>query len=65
MAQRWVVVPDDPDNKTIVGGAYLWDGQAEWAPPEQGRLMLESEALTAGYSYPPPPPPDPEEPPAE
>jgi hypothetical protein len=50
--QRWVMV--DPTTKRIVGGPYLWDGHTEWEPPEQGQLMLEAEALEAGYTFPEP-----------
>jgi hypothetical protein len=59
--QRYVVV--DPLAMLVVGGAYLWDGEAEWTPPEIETnptagflLILESDALDSGYSYPPPPP---------
>ncbi len=47
--ERWVVVNDDG---AIVAGPYLWDGEADWAPPEQGELVREAEALDAGYRYP-------------
>jgi hypothetical protein len=60
---RYVVV--DTDTETIVGGPYLWDGLAEWTPPVAGTLLLESEALADGYTWPPPPDLEPEEPPAE
>ena len=43
--QRWVVV--DPEDDSIVGGPYLWDGSASWSPPEVGRLVLEAEWLAA------------------
>lgn len=46
---RWVVVDED---RSIVGGPYLWDGETEWEPPEQGRLMVEGDALADGYTYP-------------
>ena len=51
---RWVVVPEDANNKTIVGGPYLWDDQITWTPPVSGVLMLESDALASKYTYPPP-----------
>ncbi len=51
-AQRWVVVADNPDDLTIVGGPYLWDGNTGWEPPHEGRLVLEADALTDGYTYP-------------
>ena len=60
--QRYLVV--DEASRTIVGGPYLWDGEAQWTPPDEGTLMLESEAMAAGYGWPAPPPP-PEDPPAE
>lgn len=52
--QRYVVV--DVPSKTIVGGPYLWDGVTPWTPPVAGTLMLESDALAAGYAYPSAPP---------
>lgn len=52
--ERWVVVSDDLSNKTILGGAYLWDGESVWTPPVSGALLPEADALAAGYSYPPP-----------
>ncbi len=48
--QRWVVVNDT--THTIVGGPYLWDGHTDWQPPQQGRLILEAEALADSYTYP-------------
>jgi hypothetical protein len=51
-AQRYVVV--DEADKTIVGGPYKWDGVATWTPPEAGTLILEADALAAGYTYPAP-----------
>ncbi|MCX3290044.1 hypothetical protein OR263_25590 [Streptomyces sp. NEAU-H22] len=51
---RWVVVSEDPGNKTILGGAYVWDGETAWTPPVAGTLLTEADALAAGYSYPPP-----------
>ena len=50
VSQRYVVVNEQ--TMLIVGGPYKWDGVAPWTPPEQGTLMLESEALANGYSYP-------------
>ncbi len=50
---RWVIVPDDPDNTTIVGGPYLWDGNTDWQPSQHGRLVREADALGDGYTYPP------------
>jgi hypothetical protein len=50
---RYVVVPTDKRRKVILcTGAYLWDGVTPWEPPEHGVLMLEHEALDAGYRYP-------------
>lgn len=54
---RYVVVVDSP-SKLIVGGPYLWDGVAEWTPPEQGTLLLESDAAEQGYQWPPDPEPN-------
>ncbi|WP_445279657.1 hypothetical protein [Streptomyces sp. DSM 118148] len=51
---RWVVVSEDTTNKTILSGAYLWDGETEWTPPEAGVLLLEAVAMADGYGYPPP-----------
>lgn len=50
--QRYVVV--DPATKYIVGGPYLWDGVTLWNPPDEGTLMLESDAQAAGYIDKPP-----------
>lgn len=50
--QRYVVV--DTKNKLIVGGPYLWNGQDPWTPPEEGDLMLESEADKKKFGYPEP-----------
>lgn len=47
---RWVVV--DSETPTIVGGPYLWDGESDWEPPQQGHLMTEADAFTGGYQYP-------------
>jgi hypothetical protein len=52
--QRYVVVSKDSSNKTIIGGPYLWDGQASWQPPADGTLLLESDALQQGYVFPEP-----------
>ncbi len=62
---RYVVVTDTP-SKTIIGGAYLWDGETLWEPPEgggrgaqdmveSGELLLEDAAVATGYRWPPPP----------
>lgn len=48
--QNYVVV--DTKQKLIVGGPYRWDGTAEWQPPEEGDLMLESEAVKKKFGYP-------------
>ena len=50
--KRYVVVSKDPASKTIIGGPYLWDGEAQWQPPEEGTLMPESDALASGYNFP-------------
>lgn len=50
MPERYVVV--NATDRVIVGGPYLWDGQSDWSPPEQGELMTQAEALAKGYSYP-------------
>lgn len=49
---RFAVVREDPEDRTIVGGPYLWDGATEWQPAEQGRLIREADALGEGYTYP-------------
>lgn len=54
----YVVVPDDENDKTIVGGPYLWDGGTEWTPPDPGVLLRESDALAKGYRYREVPTPD-------
>lgn len=51
-AQRYVVV--DKKAKAVVGGPYLWDGKTDWTPPDEGDLMLESEATGKGYKHPEP-----------
>jgi hypothetical protein len=48
--RRYVVV--NTETMLIVGGPYKWDGETPWAPSEEGTLMLESEALAGGYTYP-------------
>jgi hypothetical protein len=50
--QRYVVV--DTDRNLIVGGPYLWDGDAAWQAPEPGELMLERDAADQGHSWPQP-----------
>lgn len=63
---RYVVV--DQPSKTIIGGPWGWDGVQPWIPPApdgntqdatvlqaQGVLLLEADALAAGYVYPPAP----------
>lgn len=50
---RYVVV--DEGTKYILGGPYLWDGVAEWTPPEEGTLMIEADARAQGYDWPPDP----------
>lgn len=50
MADRYVVV--DEQTHTIVGGTYLWDGQAEWTPPVAGTLLPELDAQEQGYAWP-------------
>lgn len=49
---RYVVV--NSDEKTIVGGPYKWDPERspEWTSPEEGTVMLESEAGEQGYTWP-------------
>lgn len=66
MGNRWVVVDANQENHIILGGPYIWEG-APWQPPigsgtrwaadmlASGELIEESDAITAGYSYPPPP----------
>jgi hypothetical protein len=52
-AERYVVV--DTTAMTIIGGPYKWDGVTAWIPPEDGTLMLETDAIEQGYHYPPDP----------
>lgn len=49
----------DPATRIIVGGPYKWDGVTQWTPPEIQTnpdagylLLLESDALAQGYTYP-------------
>lgn len=49
---RYVVVREAPEDRTIIGGPYLWDGHTDWTPPDDGDLMREAEALEAGFRYP-------------
>jgi len=51
----------DPTDKVIKIGPLLWDGETEYNPGDQYRLLLEVDALAQGYVYPPPenPPEDP------
>lgn len=39
--KRYVVTRQDE----LVGGPYLWDGEQEWSPPEEGKLELEEDYL--------------------
>lgn len=49
-AQRYAVVNT---NDQIVM-RIMWDGVSLWEPPEGCRVMLESEAIAAGYPDAPP-----------
>jgi hypothetical protein len=51
--KRYVGVSDDPENKVIVFGPCLWDGETEFDPGAGVDMMLEAEALEDGYTYPP------------
>lgn len=44
--QTYVVIRDGK----IVGGPYQWNGMTEWSPPEEGMLVLESEAKDMGIT---------------
>jgi hypothetical protein len=46
--QNWVTV--NSDTMAIVAGPYAWDGSGDSPGPDP--LMLESDALAAGYTYP-------------
>ncbi|WP_097964939.1 hypothetical protein [Streptomyces sp. or20] len=57
---------DDPTDMVIKLGPLLWDGETEYNPGPQYRLVLEVDALAQGYVYPPPEGGgDPGEPPSE
>lgn len=51
---RYVIISTDPNDLTIYN-TVLWDGETEFDPGEGLTLMLEDEALLAGYAYPEPP----------
>jgi hypothetical protein len=53
MSDRYLVVNET--THLIVGGPYAWDGVTVWTPPDPGTLMLEADAFSAGYTWPPPP----------
>jgi hypothetical protein len=52
--QRYVIVSEDLANKVITDGPCLWDGGPQWAPPAGTIAILEADALSQGYSWPPP-----------
>lgn len=43
--QRYVIL--NAQNQIV--NRCLWDGVTEWAPPEGCRVMLEADAIKAGY----------------
>jgi hypothetical protein len=52
---RYVTVSDDLSNTVILNGPYLWDGLlTTWAPPAGTHSLLEADALSKGYTWPPP-----------
>lgn len=54
MADRYVGVSTDTNDKTIKLGPLLWDGVSPYDPGPDYVLIMESDALDGGYSYPPP-----------
>lgn len=48
---RYVAV--DTATKKILGGPYEWNGETEWTAPEGGTLMLQSQAISEGYTQDP------------
>lgn len=53
MVARYVLVSTDATDKVIKQGPLLWDGGSTVTPAAGLTLMLESDALAAGYTYPP------------
>lgn len=51
---RYVVISTDPNDLTIYN-TVLWDGETPYDPGPGLTLMLEEDALLAGYVYPTPP----------
>lgn len=51
--ERYVIVSDDESDKVIVQGPLLWDGVTPFYPGPDVHMMLESDALAAGYTYKP------------
>lgn len=53
MVTRYVIVSTDPADKIIKDGPILWDGVTVLNLPSGQQSMLESNAIAAGYTYPP------------
>src|SRR5262249_1398306 len=56
MVGRYVLVSTDTSNKTIIQGPISWDGVTPFDLPDGQTIVLESDALAAGYTYPAPDP---------
>ncbi|MGW1892158.1 hypothetical protein ACWCP6_18140 [Streptomyces sp. NPDC002004] len=44
----------DPNDRIIKLGPLLWDGESEYSPGDNLRLLLTDTALAQGYAWPPP-----------
>lgn len=55
-AQPYVIVSTDPGDLTIHGGPLAWDGVSTYNPGMGMKLMLTSDAVAAGYTFPAPDP---------
>lgn len=53
---RYVVVSEDTTDLVIKNGPFKWDPANAYDPGPGLVMRLESEALDAGYGWPPPPP---------
>lgn len=51
---RYVIVSTDASDKIVKAGPIIWDGIQAFELPASTQTMLESAALSTGYTYPAP-----------